>query len=383
MGKRLCIWSAHYPPHRGGVEQYTQNLAAALAERGNRVTVVTTNLFDSPSIETEPGGAEVVRLPSHRLMNGRLPIPKRNGEYRRLLGHLDEQQFDGVLVNTRFYPHSLEGMRFAQRQGIRPAVLDHGSAYLTLGQLAVDAVIARYEHIVTALGKKYAPRYFGVSQASCQWLETFGIEAEGVLSNSIDADAYRSLASGRSFRQELGIDPDTLVVAFVGRITPEKGIASLVEAARQLQGSDMHFLAAGRGTLLESLQQEAPENLTFLGPLPPEDVSALLSQSDIFCLPTRSEGFCTALLEGGAWGCVPVITHVGGTDELIPADETGIVLKDAQPETIVAAIRQLVDDWPTEHLKGERLRSLIDSNYSWQSAAERVEAALAKQSAEY
>lgn len=377
MDKRFCIWSAHYPPHRGGVEQYTQNLATALAERGNRVTVVTTNLFDSPSIETESGGVEVVHLPSHRLLKGRLPIPKRNGEYRRLMGYLRAEKFDGVLVNTRFYPHSLEGMRLAQNQGVRPVVLDHGSAYLTLGQPAIDAVIARYEHVVTSLGKRYSPRYFGVSQASCQWLKTFGIQAEGVLGNSIDADAYRTLASNRSFRDELCIGEDSLLVAFVGRIAPEKGIANLAEAARQLQDADVSFLAAGTGNLLESIRETAPKNLTLLGPLSPEDVSALLKQADIFCLPTRSEGFCTALLEAGAWECVPIITHVGGTDELIPTSETGIILEDSQPDTIAAAIRQLAVGWPHEQMRGQRLHSLVDSEYSWESAAERVEVALA------
>lgn len=354
----------------------TQNLATALAERGNHVTVVTTNLFDSPSIETEPSGVEVVRLPSHRLLKGRLPIPRRNGEYHRLMDCLRAEKLDGILVNTRFYPHSLEGMRLAQSQGVRPVVLDHGSAYLTLGQPVIDAVIARYEHVVTSLGRRYDPRYFGVSQASCQWLETFGVQAEGVLGNSIDADAYRALASDRSFRDEFRIGENALLVAFVGRITPEKGIANLTEAARQLQDTDIHFLAAGTGSLLESMKESAPQNLTLLGALPPEDVSALLKQADIFCLPTRSEGFCTALLEAGAWECVPVITHVGGTDELIPTSETGIILADSQPDTIAAAIRQLAADWPHERIRGQRLRSLVDSEYSWKSAAERVEMAL-------
>lgn len=380
MSLQLCLWSAHYPPHHGGVEQYTQNLAAALAERGNRVTVVTTNLFDSPSIEEEPTGVEVVRLPSYRLLKGRLPIPKRNGEYRRLMAHLESEKHDGVLVNTRFYPHSLEGVRFARKQCLRPVVLDHGSAYLTLGQPAIDAIIARYEHIVTTVGKRYSPRYFGVSQASCRWLETFGITAEGVLGNSIDAAAFRAMASDRSFRDELGIDPDAFLVAFVGRIAPEKGIVNLSKAAERLAASNIHILAAGSGDLLDSLQKEASENMAFLGPLPPQDISALLRQSDIFCLPTRSEGFCTALLESGAWGCVPVITHVGGTDELIPSSATGTVIGDAQPSTIADAIEKLVDNWDIERAKGERLRRLIDREYSWQSAARKVEAALTESS---
>lgn len=372
---QLCIWAAHYPPHRGGVEQFTYNLANALEQRGNHVVVVTTNLFDSPSVETEASGVEVVRLPAHRLMNGRLPLPKRNSEYRRLIADLRNRKFDGVLVNTRFYPHSLEGMKLAEGQKLRLIVLDHGSAYLTLGQPAIDAVIAKYEHLVTALGKRHNPRYYGVSQASREWLTTFGIRSEGVLSNSIDANAFRALASDRNFRQEADADEETLLVAFVGRISPEKGITNLVEAARLLQGQGVHFLAAGTGTLLDSLQGAKPDNVTFLGSLPPEDISALLQQSDIFCLPTRSEGFCTALLEAGACGCVPVITRVGGTDELIPTNETGFILANAQPLTIAGAIASLVENWGEWQHKGERLQELVDKEYSWEAAACKVEAA--------
>lgn len=370
-----CIWAAHYPPHVGGVEQYTYNLAHALAKRGNRVVVVTTNLFDSPSDEIEADGVRVIRLPSYRLMNGRLPIPKRNAEYASLMAELKKLPVAGVLVNTRFYGHSLEGMKYAQELGIRPIVLDHGTAYLTIGNRVADLVIRAYERAITARGKKYHPRYFGVSRASCGWLQEFGIEAEGVLSNSIDAEAYRSASSGRGFLAEFGLPHDVKSVAFVGRFSPEKGIKQLCEAARSLEDEGIVFLAAGTGILFDEIRSSAPKNFFCLGSLAAPDVSALLQQCQVFCLPSRSEGFCTALLEAGACACVPVITHVGGTDELVPSREYGAILPSADPGIIASTLQGTFEALEQGSISGSSIECLVDEHYSWDRAAAHVERA--------
>ena len=59
----FCIFSAHYLPHVGGVEKYTQNLARQLADQGNRVIIVTSNVYDLA--EREDLGEGVDELASH------------------------------------------------------------------------------------------------------------------------------------------------------------------------------------------------------------------------------------------------------------------------------------------------------------------------------
>jgi glycosyltransferase involved in cell wall biosynthesis len=372
----FALWSAQYAPHVGGVETYTQHLAEALTSRGHHVTVVTSALNNDCGVTVERG-VEVVRLPSRALMGSRLPLRKRNREYRQLIQGLKSRAFDGVLVNTRFYGHSLEGMKFARSCGKVPVVLDHGSAYLTLGNPFFDAVIKAYEHAITWWGKvRYKPRYFGVSRRSSEWLQAFGITSEGELPNSIDAEKFRNKASARNFREEYGIQPDVRLVAFVGRLAPEKGIRQLAAAARLLKDEPLHFLAAGQGPLADEINREAPCNFTLVGSLESADVSALLQQSDIFCLPTRSEGFCTSLLEAGACSCAPVITQVGGTDELIPTSEYGIILEDASEEAIVRALANLLGKWPVGASCGMALQNRIETYYSWAKASIVVEDAL-------
>lgn len=375
MALRIAIFSAQYPPHMGGIENFTQNLARALGNRGHAVTVVTNDTNSIGAGWACEDGFDVLRLPCVPLVDGRLPLPKPSRVRRELLKELSAREFDGVLVNARFYPHSLLGMKIARARGLAPLVLDHGSAYLSFSNPLLDPCVRIYEHVMTALGKRYKPRYFGISHKSVEWLRTFGIEAEGVISNSIDAAEFRECASRRDFRAELELDKDDFLVAFVGRLIPEKGISAIIEASRTSELSNRHvvFALAGDGPLADEVKAAEGPNLCWMGRLGKDDVSALLQQSDALCLPSRSEGFSTTLLEAGACGCPAVVTDIGGARELIPDEHYGTIIKSMAASSIIAAIVHLADD-PLLLMEQRRdCQSLVEKNYSWNSTAESVE----------
>lgn len=375
MALRIAIFSAQYPPHMGGIENFTQNLARALGNRGHAVTVVTNDTNSIGAGWDREDNFDVLRLPCVPLVDGRLPLPKPSAVRRELLKELDAREFDGVLVNARFYPHSLLGMKIARARGLAPLVLDHGSAYLSFSNPLLDPCVRIYEHVMTALGKRYKPRYFGISHKSVEWLRTFGIEAEGVISNSIDAAEFRECASRRDFRAELELDKDDFLVAFVGRLIPEKGISAIIEASRTSELSNRHvvFALAGDGPLADEVKAAEGPNLCWMGRLGKDDVSALLQQSDALCLPSRSEGFSTTLLEAGACGCPAVVTDIGGARELIPDEHYGTIIKSMAASSIIAAIVHLADN-PLLLMEQRRdYQSLVEKNYSWNSTAESVE----------
>lgn len=375
MALRIAIFSAQYPPHMGGIENFTQNLARALGNRGHAVTVVTNDTNSIGAGWACEDGFDVLRLPCVPLVDGRLPLPKPSTVRRELLKELSAREFDGVLVNARFYPHSLLGMKIARARGLAPLVLDHGSAYLSFSNPLLDPCVRIYEHVMTALGKRYKPRYFGISHKSVEWLRTFGIEAEGVISNSIDAAEFRECASRRDFRAELELDKDDFLVAFVGRLIPEKGISSIIEASRncELISRRVVFALAGDGPLADEVKAAEGPNLRWVGRLGKNDVSALLQQSDALCLPSRSEGFSTTLLEAGACGCPAVVTDIGGARELIPDEHYGTIIKSMATSSIIAAIVHLADDSLLLMEQRRDCQSLVEKNYPWNSTAESVE----------
>lgn len=394
MPHTYCIFSAHFPPHMGGIESYTESLANRLSATGDTVIVATSRLRqDTPARETLANGVQVFRLPCHPLMKGRLPITSHNGEHKRLLYELAACKPDRVIVNARFYPHSLDGVRFANQLNIPVFVVDHGSAYLTMNNAAADALIRRWEHVYTARLQQYPLHFAAVSEKSATWLKTFGVTAEAVFPNAIDPDSLESAL-------RTGGEPDCLmplriakqngsyqlVVAFVGRYIPEKGIPSLLEAASALREEPILFAFAGSGVLDSAISaQDGTANIVNLGRLPRAEVLSFLAASDVLCLPSRSEGFSTTLLETAAAGCMPISTDVGGAREigLVPNTnasgntiaEHGILLEDSSPKSIEEALLWALNH-PAERMeKSKKLSQFVRENNTWDQTVQAIDAA--------
>ena len=372
MTSTICIYSANYLPSYGGVEQYTHKAAKSLIEKGATVRIITNNAYSLPEKELTDEGVTIYRLPCMSLVNGRLPLPKRNREFEQLFREIKELPTDYIVINTRFYPHTFLGVQHAEAAGVRPIVIDHGSAYLTFGNRAIDVAVKAYEHAITAKLKRHDVDFYGVSEASVEWLKTFGIKSLGVINNSIDADEYLAQASERNFKSEPG-NKDCFLVSFTGRLIPEKGVRNLLEAARLLSDDpQIQIVLAGDGSLKQELTDRNPGNMHLLGRLDANDIAALLKQSDCFCLPTRSEGFSTSLLEAAACYTTPVITNVGGVPEMIPSPDYGVILKSQDPHEIADAIRQLKADPAHNTTLASNVGERVREKFSWKATAEKI-----------
>lgn len=378
MRSRYVLFSALYPPHMGGIENFTYSLAHALVDRGNEVLVVTNDTNGLGAGFTDEDGVGVLRLPCFPFFAGRFPVPKINSVSHKLWKGIECQQFDGVLVNARFYIHSLDGIRFAKSLGITPVVLDHGSAFLSFSNPVIDPLVRTYERLITTLGKWLHPDYYGVSSKSVDWLRSFGIAAKGVIPNSIDADSFRETSSGRDFRDELGLDAESFLVCFVGRLIPEKGIRAILEASRshRLVEAGVVFVVAGDGALSKEVDDAQGESLRWVGRLSSSDISALLQQSDLLCLPTRSEGFATTLLEASSCGCPSVVTDVGGARELFPNEHFGTIINSMDSAEVEKVIYSLVKNPDVLAEQSRLCRRMVENESSWDKTASLVEKVL-------
>lgn len=378
MRSRYVLFSALYPPHMGGIENFTYSLAHALVDRGNEVLVVTNDTNGLGAGFTDEDGVGVLRLPCFPFFAGRFPVPKINSVSHKLWKGIERQQFDGVLVNARFYIHSLDGIRFAKGLGITPVVLDHGSAFLSFSNPVIDPLVRTYERLITTLGKWLHPDYYGVSSKSVDWLRSFGIAAKGVIPNSIDAESFRETSSGRDFRNELGLDAGSFLVCFVGRLIPEKGIRAILEASRshRLVEAGVVFVVAGDGALSKEVDDAQGESLRWVGRLSSSDISALLQQSDLLCLPTRSEGFATTLLEASSCGCPSVVTDVGGARELFPNEHFGTIINSMDSAEVEKAIYSLVKNPDVLAEQSLLCRRMVENESSWDKTASLVEKVL-------
>ncbi|MDR0285378.1 MAG: glycosyltransferase family 4 protein [Propionibacteriaceae bacterium] len=373
---RFVFFSAQYLPTVGGIEIYNRNLGAALASSGHEVVIVTSALPGVPAVEAG-AGVTVVRTPAALLMGGRYPVPRVGTRFRQLLDdHVWDKPVDLAVIHTRFWALSLWATRECRRRGIPAIVVEHGSAYLSLGQPLLDFVIRVYERLALGYVRRRVRGFYAVSRAGVDWLSSLGVRASGVLYNAVDAEDVCRQADSVVWdvRAGLGLDPATPLVVYAGRLIPEKGIHELVEAmslVRRLDDS-VHLVIAGSGPMAAELGDLRATGVHFIGALDHPSTMALLRQADVFCMPSRSEGFSTVVLEAAALETYQVTTPVGGTAELLLDDSYGGRLKDRDPQTIADALVRALGDAAGRGEATRKTKARLLEHFTWQQTADRL-----------
>lgn len=393
---KYCIFSAQYRPTVGGVENYTYYLTDRMVRGGDSAIVVTSALPSTSARETQPNGVEVFRLPSH-FSGGRLPFVKTGAETRTLMAEVAALKPERVILQTRLYTLSLLGARFAKEQGLPSILIEHGHAYTTSGNPLVNAGLAAY---TSGLRKKIfalCPEVYAVSQSAAGWLAAHGTNPRGLLYNSISVDAIRDAGGGRDFRAEAGVPANGYIVAYTGRLIPQKGVPELAQAVamyNERHASPLTLLLAGEGELEESLAGNRDPRIRCLGRLAFPEVVALLKAADIFCLPTdMNEGLPTSLLEAGACGTFAIATDRGGVHEILPrggtreearqtgqgpgeaclsGGEYGMLLDDNRPGTLLAALEAALADPAYRKRAAKRLQQRVVEHFSYDALYEKV-----------
>jgi glycosyltransferase involved in cell wall biosynthesis len=148
-----------------------------------------------------------------------------------------------------------------------------------------------------------------------------------------------------AFRTSIAEGTARRIVFTPARLHGQKGHDYLLEAAANVP--EALFLLAGDGPERERLERKAQdldiaERVRFLGER--HDVARLLVHCDLFVLPSLYEGLPLTVLEAMAAGKPVVATSVGGTDEAVLNDITGLLVAPANPERLAAAINALLSD---------------------------------------
>lgn len=373
---KICIFSAQYLPHMGGVENYTYNLARFLRKKGDQVVIVTSNTENLEGYE-EIEGIEIYRMPCWNLLDGRYPFLKMNHEFSKLNKQLKKEKFDLVLVNTRFYPHSLYGAVFAKRKHTRCIMVEHGTGHMTLHNPLADFVEHMIEHGITIIDKWFCKEYYGVSEACLEWLKHFHITGTDTLYNAVDLDKIEKLQKEpvRDFKKEYNLPEDAVILSYTGRLLKEKGIYQLIDSVKKIREKkdNVYMFLAGDGPEEIEVKKQSEYGIFPLGRVDFQTIVSLLMQTDIFCLPSDSEGFSTAVLEAVSCKCCVLTTERGGTKELVVDGVCGKIIKENDTETVYRALWDLVNDEKGCKQMAENAYLHLKEKFTWDIVAEKVQ----------
>ena len=211
-----------------------------------------------------------------------------------------------------------------------------------------------------------------------------------VVKNGIDTDVWYPAEPqpGESVLAELGVDPDRPIVAFVGRITRQKGVAHLVAAAHRFAPEIQLVLCAGAPDTPEiaaevtAAVQELARARTGVfwvrEMLPIGKIREILSAATVFVCPSVYEPLGIVNLEAMACATAVVASDVGGIPEVVANRQTGLLVHyyAGDPEFFEArladAVNALVSEPDKARQYGKAGRQRCIQDFSWAHIAEQT-----------
>lgn len=193
-----------------------------------------------------------------------------------------------------------------------------------------------------------------------------------VVPNGIDPAAYRR-PPDPALRGQLTAGSGRRVLLVSARLDPHKGHATLLEACRDMQ--DVQLVIAGEGSERATLEQLAErlqmrDRVVFLGFR--TDIPELLAVCDAVVLPSFREALPLTLLEGMAAERPVVSTRVGGPEEIIVNDESGLLVPARDPVALSLALRRILDDPALSARLASGGRARVEADFNFRSVTART-----------
>jgi glycosyltransferase involved in cell wall biosynthesis len=166
-------------------------------------------------------------------------------------------------------------------------------------------------------------------------------------------------------RRDLGVPEGVPLLLFVGRVMEAKGVFELIEALpRVLADAPCHLLMAGEGPEMEAFRARAAavgitEHLTMAGYLEGPALRAAYGCSDVFVLPSWTEGFPFSMLEAMDAGLPVVTTRIRGMADHIEDGVHGFLTAPRDSSALAEALRRLVTDAGLRRRMGEANRAKV------------------------
>ena len=368
--------SRYFFPFVGGLEKRVHSVARALTMRGIQVTIITSRLSPDFPPEQTLDGVNIHRLacPPIKILGACVFIAqllrflfKRRARYQALhafqVGHSSAAAVVmGRLLRKTVFLH-LSGGGSGGDVG-RHLKTPWGLVYLALCRFASTIVVLNAQ-----MQRDLKVLLYPCSRTVC-------------IPNGVDTAFYQPHQNRTQLRHSMSI-PEKTILLYTGRLSAEKGVASLVHACALLRNptaSTLYIIGNGpEQQHLEHLIQEL--RLSSMITLLPacNDIRTYYQCADIFVMPSFHEGISNSVLEAMACALPVVATGVCGNTDLVRHRHNGLLVPPDDPPALADAIDELSKNPDTARKMGRYAQNIAQTDYSFNEMIQRYCALYAEQ----
>jgi len=331
-------------------------------------------------------GARAVGIPAVEQQHG---LQVYHPRFLCVPGHL--KWLDGVLYGLslipfllrlrREFPFDLIDAHFAYPDGVAGVLLGRvlrRPVVITLRGSIVRLATYPSHRPQLRWALERADRIMAVSQSLADVAGGLGIPQARirVVPNGVDTVAFRP-GDQPAARRACGLPLERRVILTVGGIYADKGQHLVLEALPALlrRHPDLLYVMVGdfrrdayRDRLEAIIERGAlGDRVRLAGLRPHQELPAWYQAADIFCLPTRSEGWANVLLEALACGVPVVATRVGGNPEIIRDERCGLLVPFGDATALGEALGVALETrWDRQAMVTHA------ATHTWEGAAEQV-----------
>ena len=373
---RKILSVVHYPIF-GGPHNQALRLNAPLRRAGTTTLVVLPDEPGNAGMRLRSGGVDVVEISLHRLrarLDPYLQVRAARAfgrEVGRLRALIRRHEIDVVQLNGLVNPHAAIAARL-ESVAVVWQILDTRAPMLA--RRALLPVVTHLADVVMTTGLRTARQHPGLTGMGARLVPFLP---------PVDTETFiPDEARRRHAREELGLEPGTVVIGALANLNPQKGHEHLIRAVAGVRGSgrsvELRILGA-RTPTHEAYARSLEREIAALGVGDPARVlrdpggavEEWLPGLDVFALAAvpRSEGVPTAMLEAMSCGVAPVVTDVGGVRDAITEGDDGFVVEPGDGASLERALTALVDSPVLRSEIGGRARATAVARFDSETCA--------------
>jgi glycosyltransferase involved in cell wall biosynthesis len=364
--KKVLLIVPYFPPHKGGMELFADNIAEQLSRHhGWKVVVVTTGDRDNVGLEERHGELSIHRLPYWRKISN---SPISLSWFWRVRKIIRAEHADLINIHT---PVPGLGDVASALAGKCPVVVNYHMGSMRKARSRLNFMIWIYEHVLVRPMLNRARRIVSSSDyVRDSFLVNFRAKVQ-TITPGVDSQLFRPSAAPVT-------DPRIIFVGSLNRSDGHKNLPSLLAACQELRNGalpGLQLTVVGDGDGRSGYEGMAStlglaDATQFTGWLERATLAAAYRASAVFALPSTNDSFPLVITEAMATGLPVVSTLVGGIPTLVDDEVNGILVDPADVKALCKALERILTDRPLANRMGQAGRDKAVHSLSWSSRGE-------------